>query len=156
MARIPSYVLSLKNIANAELGGQQLFEKWAEKTNDRKLSEVLRFVSVREAEHSWAFRKRLDELGFSMETKPNPALNKLKRLVGSKVSDLKKFNAFGIGLDSKANARPDRLLDLLADASIDPQTGALLGRFICEERDSGRRLVKAYRALKKKQNIKSA
>ena len=133
MSKTPSYIQSLNNLANAELGGQQLFEKWAEKTNDRDLSEVLRFVSVREAEHSWAFRKRLDELGFSMETKPNPALNKLKRLLGSKVSDQKKFNAFGIGLDSKANDTPDRLLDLLADTSIDPQTGALLGRFICEE-----------------------
>ena len=154
MQKIPSYVQSLNNLANAELGGQQLFEKWAEKTSNVKLRDVLRFVAVREAEHSWAFRKRLEELGFCMETRTNPAVKKLKRLMASRATDEEKFQAFGIGVKSKSPDGPDGLLRLLADTSIDPQTGSLLGRFICEERDSGRRLVKAYRALKREQNRK--
>ena len=40
------------------------------------------------------------------------------------------------------------MLKILADTTIDPQTGALLGRFIAEERDTGRRLKACYQALK--------
>ena len=38
------------------------------------------------------------------------------------------------------------------DTSIDPETGALLGRYIAEERDSGRRLQAAYSAVLEKAN----
>ena len=36
---------------------------------------------------------------------------------------------------------------LFEDTTIDPDTGALLGRYIAEERDSGRRLQSAYDAV---------
>ena len=49
---------------------------------------------------------------------------------------------------SKRKAQDDGLLKLLSDTTLDPQTGALLGRFICEERDTGRRLKACYQALK--------
>ena len=47
-------------------------------------------------------------------------------------------------------AEEDELLRVLADKSIDPQTGALLGRFIAEERDSGRILREAYLCARKR------
>jgi len=153
MAKKPSYVDSLNAIANGERGGFDLFDKWANKTQDADLEPVLRTIAVREAEHSWAFEKRLSELGHPLEpTKPNGQLTKLKRLMNSNASDTEKFNAFGIGVarSQSADDQPDRLLSLLADSSIDPQTGALLGRFICEERDSGRLLTKAFRKAQRR------
>ena len=35
----------------------------------------------------------------------------------------------------------------MKDRSIDPETGALMGRYIAEERDSGRRLLAEYRRV---------
>jgi hypothetical protein len=100
-------------------------------------------------EHGWAFEKRLNELGYQLQPTDNKAVKKLNRLMRSKASDADKFAAFGIGAKpaGKASDEPDRLLGLLADKSIDPGTGELIGRFICEERDSGQLLNKAYRAM---------
>ena len=157
MAKTPSYIASLNALANAERGGQVLFERWAAKTKNADLRQVLETVAIREAEHSWAFEKRLDELGFPCKkAAPGKALGKLKRLMGSDASDEAKFEAFGIGVRRSGESGGDRLLALLADETIDPQTGALLGRFICEERDSGRILTRAYKALKRKKQRKKA
>ena len=55
----------------------------------------------------------------------------------SDLTDVEKFENLGYG--KKSQRRADRrLLRLLADTTIDPQTGALLGRYICEERDTVR------------------
>jgi len=40
--------------------------------------------------------------------------------------------------------RKDPFTSFFNDTSIDPQTGELLGRYIAEERDSGRRLKAEY------------
>ena len=39
---------------------------------------------------------------------------------------------------------------------IDPQTGALIGRFISEERDTGRQLLKAYKAMQRRNRDKKS
>ena len=39
---------------------------------------------------------------------------------------------------------PDPFAGFFNDTTIDPETGALLGRYIAEERDSGRRLKAQY------------
>ena len=152
MAKQPTFVSSLNYVANAERRGQELFEKWAAATEDDQLKGVLSTVAVREAEHSWAFEKRLDELGFPVQkTKADSRFTKLRRLMGSSQSaDEEKFAAFGITATAPKDEGPDQLLELLADRSIDPQTGELIGRFICEERDSGRLLRNAYRAMNRR------
>ena len=152
MAKQPSFVASLNYVANAERRGQELFEKWAAATDDEALRGVLSTVAVREAEHSWAFEKRLDELGFPVKkTDADSRFVKLRRLMGSsKTTDAEKFAAFGVdGTAPKADGE-DQLLTLLADRTIDPRTGELIGRFICEERDSGRLLQNAYRAMNRR------
>jgi len=168
MAKKPSYVGLLNAIANGERGGHELFQTWSASTQDKKLKKTLDMVAIREMEHSWAFEKRLSELGFDLrapaDASGKEALAKHVALLGSNVSDAEKFASFGIGdagsaakkpkkgskkSAKKTDAEPDKLLMILADSSIDPTTGELMGRFIAEERDTGRRLAKAYKALKK-------
>jgi rubrerythrin len=157
MAKKPSYIGLLNAIANGERGGHQLFNAWSTNTTDKALQPTLNMIAVREMEHSWAFEKRLTELGFSLRPTTNKALNKQVKLLKSKISDEDKFASFGFGAtpDSPRETE-DALLQILADKSIDPQTGELMGRFISEERDTGRQLTKAYRAMQARKKKKRA
>ena len=148
MAKKPSYVGLLNAIANGERGGHQLFKAWSDSTRDKALKPTLDMIAIREMEHSWAFEKRLNELGFDLRPNTNKAVNKQVKLLNSKASDTEKFASFGVGVrNTDKGENEDGLLKLLADKTIDPQTGALMGRFISEERDTGRQLSKAYRAM---------
>ena len=159
MAKKPSYVGLLNTIANAERGGYELFKAWSDSTKDEQLKPTLDMVAVREMEHSWAFEKRLTELGFALQVKTNKALSKQVRYFKSSASDNDKFAALGVSTENTKNSDPeevDNLLQILSDKTIDPLTGELMGRFIAEERDSGRQLQKAFRSmLSRKQNKKS-
>ena len=157
MAKKPSYIGLLNAIANGERGGYALFNAWSTSTSDESLRPTLNMIAVREMEHSWAFEKRLTELGFSLRPTTNKALNKQVKLLKSKASDEDKFASFGIGTTaSTPRETDDALLQILADKSIDPQTGELMGRFISEERDTGRQLAKAFRAMKSRNQKKRA
>lgn len=151
MAAKPSYIGLLNAIANGERGGYELFKAWGEATRDASLKPTLDMVAVREMEHSWAFEKRLVELGFALRATTSKALKKQVRFLQSNASDEEKFASFGVGVKKEQDLDDgtDNLLQLLADKTIDPQTGALMGRFISEERDSGRELLKAYKTLKR-------
>jgi rubrerythrin len=148
MADKPSYIGLLNAIANGEAGGAKIFKKWAEKTTCDEIRGTLQTVAIREAEHSLAFEKRLCELGFGLREKENPELKKTVKVMKSDRSDLEKFQHLGYGKKSKSD-QTDALMKLLEDTTIDPQTGALLGRFICEERDTVRRLTECYEFVKK-------
>lgn len=147
MADKPSYIGLLNAIANGERGGAKIFKKWAEVTTCEDIKPTLQTVAIREAEHALAFEKRLCELGFSLREKENPELKKTVKVMKSDCTDLEKFQHLGYGKKSK-DEQTDGLLRLLEDTTIDPQTGALLGRFICEERDTVRRLKVCYDTLK--------
>ena len=159
MAKKPSYVGLLNTIANAERGGYELFKAWSDSTKDEQLKLTLDMVAVREMEHSWAFEKRLTELGFALQVKTNKALSKQVRYFKSSASDNDKFAALGVGTENTKNSDPeeiDNLLQILSDKTIDPLTGEWMGRVIAAERDSGRQLQKAFRSmLSRKQNKKS-
>ena len=155
MAKKPSYIGLLNSIANGERGGYKLFDAWRNSTKDEALRPILDMVAVREMEHSWAFEKRLSELGFGLRPATNKALNKQVNLLKSKAPDKEKFASFGYGVDSSSERQSeDGLLQILADKSIDPQTGELMGRFISEERDTGRQLAKAFRAMQTRMKAK--
>ena len=152
MAKKPSYIGTLTAIATAERGGYELFKAWASSTRDTRLRTALNTVAVREAEHSWAFEKRLSELGYPLESAKSKDANEIVKLAGSRSADTKKFHALGIGVKRTTDSddQGDRLLSLLSDTTIDSRTGELLGRFICEERDSGRLLTEAYKSLQRR------
>ncbi len=154
MAKKPTYIGLMNAVANGERQGHDLFRDWCNATSDEDLKPVLHMVAIREMEHSWAFEKRLNELGFDLQPSKNAALSKLTKLFKSKADDVEKFAAFGIGTaPAKDKAPSDGLLQILSDQTIDPQTGALMGRFICEERDTGRELNKAYKALMRRRTM---
>jgi len=182
----PSYIGTLNAIANGERRGHELFKEWSAATQDKQLKKTLDMVAIREMEHSWAFEKRLCELGFSLRTPADDvarkAFAKQLKLLKSGASDAEKYASFGITNrsvdgsnkgkkkgkkqdkkqgkktkeDKRGLPRPDRLLSILADTSVDPKTGELMGRFICEERDTGRQLRKAYKAMRRRKGRKAA
>lgn len=143
-----TYLPLLNSIAVNEGKAEKLLSAWAGATRDEALAAALRFVAIREGEHAWAFTKRLCELGQAVcEEKAFQVFKDFDAtlaFLGSDAADCEKVARFGGKRDKDAAPRKDPFASFFNDASIDPQTGELLGRYICEERDSGRRLTAEY------------
>ncbi len=141
----PSYLPLLNTIAVNEKKGEMFLSAWADTTEDKDLEAALRFVSIREGEHAWAFTKRMCELGYEVSEKDAYQVfedfDGLMDCVCSDASDAEKVDHITKTLGGDGG---DPFARLFEDSSIDPETGALLGRYIAEERDSGRRLKAAY------------
>jgi hypothetical protein len=145
MSQKPSYLGLLNAVAVAELGGEALFSAWAAATPSGDVRAVLETVALREAEHARSFAKRINELGYSVRPKDDPRQpERLATARSKKISDLAKFERLGFG--TRPNG-PDIFTRFFDDMTIDIQTGELLGRYLSEERDTGRRLVACYTAL---------
>lgn len=140
----PSYLGLLNAIAVGETGAELFLLGWADTTTDTQLAETLRFVAMREGEHGKAFAKRMLELGYPVRW-PAPAACEAKLAMAcSSMTDAEKFAAFKLG---RKPGGPDVFDRMFEDKTLDVATGALLGRYIAEERDSGRRLYKARRRV---------
>jgi rubrerythrin len=147
MADKPSYLGLLNAIANGEAEAERYLDAWIAVTPSDDVRAVLCTVALREGEHAKAFAKRIGELGFSVLERPDPAAAKrLKVAASTKLSDREKFEQLGLGAERDGD-EPDIFAGMLRDRSIDIQTGALLGRYIAEERDSARLLAACYGAL---------
>jgi hypothetical protein len=148
MSDKPSYLGLLNAIALAEGAAEKYLCAWAQVTPSDDVRKVLLTVARREGEHAASFTKRINELGYELRTKDDDGrLEKLMALVTSKRSDLEKMKELKLHkLDS--TDKPDIFDDFFNDHTIDIQTGALLGRYIAEERDSGRLLRSCYEQLK--------
>jgi hypothetical protein len=144
----PSYLGLLNAIAVAETRACEYLNAWIAVTPSADVAGVLRTVAAREGEHGMTFAKRIDELGFQVRWKDDPEQAKRLELVAStECSDLEKMKALGLHrLDT--GTKPDIFDKVFEDHSIDIRTGELLGRYIAEERDSGRRLRTCYQQLK--------
>ena len=141
-----SYAGLLNTIAVNEKKGELFLNAWAGRTRDDDLRADLRFVAIREGEHAWAFTKRLCELGYEVcedeAFQVFEDFDGLMQCVDSDAPDAEKV-AFVSSLFGGGEGT-DPFAGMFQDTSIDPTTGALLGRYIAEERDSGRRLQAAY------------
>jgi rubrerythrin len=137
MTKKPSYLGLLNAIAYGEGEGAEYLSAWAAVTIDPDVQRALRTVVAREAEHAAAFTKRLDELGYEVLPRPNPAHAKRLRFAKSSKSDLEKLVRFGFDRDP---ASPDIFDRMFNNHDLDVATGALLGRYIAEERDTVRLL----------------
>jgi len=146
----PSYLGMLNAIANAERQGYEYLNAWYERATDPDVRATLRVVANREREHSLAFTKRIDELGFELEPGDVLDFTKQMEIVTSGRSDYEKAEALGL-FDRKIDPdEPDIFAGLFNDKSIDIQTGALLGRYIAEERDSTRMIAACAQALRQR------
>lgn len=141
----PTYSSLLNAIAVNEAKGRCLLNAWADATPDPKLAEVLRFVAIREGEHAMAFTKRMCELGHSVDEANAyqffKNFDEHLALMKSNASDAEKVACRRGDLFDDGK---DPFVSFLADTTMDPQTGALMGRYVCEERDSNRRLKAEY------------
>jgi hypothetical protein len=144
----PTFLPLLNTIAVNECKGEILLNAWAEATNDESLAAALRFVAIREGEHAWAFTKRMCELGYPVSEDDAfqvfQDFDGLLECLSSTASDQDKIRTFNAGLEGDGS---DPFAAIFQDTSIDPQTGGLLGRYIAEERDSGRRLQVEYQRI---------
>jgi rubrerythrin len=146
MSQKPSYLGLVNAIAIAEGDAHDYLRAWAAKTPSDDVRCVLLKVAAREGEHAMSFAKRINELGYEVRRKTEPSPERVA-LVSSDRSDLEKMRALKLHrLDS--TDKPDIFDDFFKDHSIDIVTGELLGRYIAEERDTGRLLRACYEQLK--------
>ena len=150
MSEKPSYLGLLNAIAIGEAEAHEYLTEWVAVCDNPEVKAVLSTVAAREGEHGMAFAKRIDELGYCVMYKDDDDGSKAAErmsIAGSDLSDLEKMEKFGLGrLDT--GDKPDFFDKVFTDHSIDIATGALLGRYIAEERDSARLLSGCYDALK--------
>jgi hypothetical protein len=148
----PSYLGLLNAIALGESEAECYLNAWASTTADEGVRQVISTVALREGEHGKAFAKRLCELGFSVLPRPkSDSVDRMAIASSRQLSDKEKFER--LGLAPRASQSGDDVFShMFDDTTIDIQTGALLGRYIAEERDSGRMLRSCYAQLCAREN----
>jgi hypothetical protein len=155
MSGKPTYLGLLNAIALAEAEAHCYLAEWIAKTPHEGVRQVLATVAAREGEHGMSFAKRVNELGYSVRPKDDPGAPKRRGIAASDRSDLEKFELLGLGrLDT--GDKPDLFDNFFKDHSIDIATGELLGRYIAEERDSGRLLRQCYQQLRAEAGLPAA
>jgi hypothetical protein len=143
----PSYLGLLNAISVAESNAGEYLAAWAAVTPRADVKAVINSIALRESEHGLAFAKRIDELGYSVRPKPDPEHAERMMIAGSpELSDREKFEALGLGKRPQ-NGQRDIFDTFFENKDLDPITGGLLGRYVAEERDSGRRLADCYALL---------
>lgn len=144
MSEKPSYLGLLNAIAVAEGAAEDYLTCWAETTTRDDVRAVISTVALREGEHAKAFEKRICELGFELRPGAGDP-TKGEIAASTELTDREKFEKLGLG--GEPGDGPDVFTGMFGDTTIDIQTGALLGRYIAEERDSGRMLRSCYDQL---------
>lgn len=138
----PTYLGLLNAISLGETEAGIYLRAWADATSDEALACTLRLVAARETSHGQLFCRMLNELGYELRHKPNPeAAARVARYGNPKISDLDKIGAARREVDSNPFAAIERRM---AAGEFDPVTHNMLSWYICEERDSGKKLRAAY------------
>jgi rubrerythrin len=145
MSDKPSYLSLLNYLAQNESEAHAYLAAWAEVTPSPEVKAVLLKVAAREGEHGMSFLKRMDELGYALKPRDTDR-DKALAIACSDKTDLEKFEIFGLHKLDRGDG-PDPFDDFFKDHTIDIETGALLGRYICEERDTARLLRSCYEQL---------
>ena len=146
MSDKPSYLGLLNAIAVAESQAHEYLTAWIAVTPSAEVGAVLRTVAAREGEHGMAFGKRINELGYDVRVKDDERHEKVLAIAASDRSDLEKMEALGLDKLDRGS-EPDIFDKFFNDHTIDIRTGELLGRYIAEERDTGRLLRSCYEQL---------
>jgi hypothetical protein len=151
MSDKPSYLGLLNAVSLAESEAHEYLTAWAAVTPHEGVKATLLAVAAREGEHGMSFAKRINELGYDLRPGPDDAkrAERLAIACSTEVSDYDKMHALGVAriAEDAGKSGPDIFDRFFSDHSIDVQTGELLGRYIAEERDSGRRLRACYLAV---------
>ena len=144
----PSYLPLLNQIAMTEYRAYEFYLAWARSTDNPEVERVMRVVALRELEHAAAIQQRIYELGYLPVDGPHdfgPQCDEWLTLFRSGASDLEKFRGFGF---SDPHALPrDNFHEIFLDDTLDAKTGALLGRYVAEERESATMFLHVYADL---------
>lgn len=145
-AEKPSYLGLLNAISLAESEAGVYLEAWANATDDDDLAATLRLVAARETSHGELFCRRLCELGFELRPKADPkAAARLAKYANPRISDVDKIPRREEAGEPFADIR-----QAMADGVYDEMTCNMLGWYINEEIDSGRRLREVYDCVRQK------
>ena len=148
MSEKPSYLGLLNAISLAESEAERYLDCWAATTPSADVRRIISTVALREGEHGKAFAKRICELGFGLQPKEGPSDldSKMAIVTSTTLSDKEKFEKLKLAAAPRAGER-DIFTSFFDDTTMDIQTGALMGRYVAEERDSGRMLRGCYEVL---------
>jgi hypothetical protein len=147
MSDKPSYLGLLNAISVAETDAGCYLAEWAKVTPSDDVRAVIHTIALRETEHGMAFEKRIDELGYKVEPRVDPKnAERMAIAASTALSDKEKFEALGLG-KRPTNGAPDVFDNFFENKDLDPVTGGLLGRYVAEERDSGRKFAACYAIL---------
>jgi len=150
----PRYLGLLNAISLAETRAGNYLRAWADATDDEDLACTLRLVAARETSHSELFCRMLCELGYSLRQKPDPeAAERLSKYANPKISDLDKIGRARNEIDRDPFAEIEQKLK---EGFYDPVTANLLSWYICEERDSTKKLRAAYACVREKAEKRSS
>ena len=143
-AEVP-YMELLNMICVAEGRAGTYLNAWAEKTAAPELKACLALVAARETSHYDVFKRRIEELGDTVQEYEDPGFQERLRVLGSDMTDLEKI--CWQRASQERQPRPtlrERYEAALTDETIDPLTRSLLRWFADEEADSRRLLADAY------------
>lgn len=144
----PPYLGLLNAISLAETNAGVYLRAWADATQDEELACTLRLVAARETSHGQLFCRMLGELGYELRQKPDPeGAERIAKYANPKISDLEKIGRARTNLESDPFGEIE---SKIAEGFYDPVTANMLAWYICEERDSGRRLREAYDCVRAK------
>jgi rubrerythrin len=144
----PRYLGLLNAISLAETNAGVYLRAWADATSDADLACTLRLVAARETSHGQLFCRMLGELGYELRQKPDPeGAERIAKYANPKVSDLDKIGRVRREIESDPFGEIEAKI---AEGFYDPVTANMLGWYICEERDSAKRLRAAYDCVRTK------
>ena len=147
-ANKPAYLGLLNAISLAETQAGIYLRAWADATKDEDLACTLRLVAARETSHGQLFCRMLCELGYELRQKPDPeSAERIAKYANPKISDLEKIGRARTTLESDPFGEIE---EKIANGFYDPVTANMLGWYICEERDSARKLRAAYDCVRAK------
>ena len=149
----PSYIGLLNAISLGESEAECYLDAWAAVTPDDGVRSVISTIALREGEHGKAFAKRLCELGYGVQPRESNTTSKMDIACSTTLSDKEKFEKLGLGRGVRERADDnDVFVNMFKDTTVDIQTSTLLGRYVAEERDSGRMLAGCYAELCRRGN----
>ena len=143
----PSYLGLLNAIAITEAKAHAYLTAWADTTKSEDVRALLLKIAAREGEHAMSFARRINELGYAVREKDDERENEAIAVVTADCSDLEKMETLKLHRLDRGD-EPDIFDDFFKDHSIDIATGELLGRYIAEERDTGRLFRECHAQLK--------
>ena len=142
----PHHVELLNAIAPAEKRAGVFLKGWADKTPDPELQVCLSLVAARETSHYEVFKRRIEELGYTLVEEEDPSFYERLLVNCSDMPDIEKIR-YGRARQQRQQQGPtlrERYEAATTDETIDPLTRALFTWFAAEEADSRTLLTQAY------------